>query len=292
MQSVYSLPILVAQREGFFRREGLDLTITLVRGGGEEMIKALDSGEADLVHVATPFLIKRALAGSDAVAIGAEFDNPIYSLIARPAFGSFAALKGRRIGMADESGTIAYSMWKLLAAHGVGRADVSTVTLSGTPARLTCLRAGACDAVPLGQPEDFEAMSQGYRRLGLSTDAVPDFVYTVTAARRGWARAHAGRVTRYLRALAAAFRFIRDPANRARTARLIATQAGSEESARRTLALYFDPERHVLPIAGEIAPKALAQVIAFMGESGALAPPLPDPERFADRRYLEAVGAR
>ena len=39
------------------------------------------------------------------------------------------------------------------------------------------------------QPQDFFALRRGYRLLGLSTEAVPDFVYTVTAARRDWAEA-------------------------------------------------------------------------------------------------------
>jgi hypothetical protein len=48
------------------------------------MIAALHDEWADVTHVATPFLIRAALAGSDAVAIDAEFDNPIYSLIGKP----------------------------------------------------------------------------------------------------------------------------------------------------------------------------------------------------------------
>ena len=44
--------------------------------------------------------------------------------------------------------------------------------LVGTPVRFDCLEAGECDAVPLGQPNDFEAIKQGFRRLGISTEAV------------------------------------------------------------------------------------------------------------------------
>ena len=53
-------------------------------------------------------------------------------------------------------------------------------------------------------------MEQGYRLLGASTEVVPDLLYTVTAARRSWAEANKDAVTRYVRALAAAFDFIRD----------------------------------------------------------------------------------
>src|SRR3954454_5231649 len=93
MRSVYSLPIVVADRQGFFRREGLDFRVVVPQpGGGEAMAAALHDGTADIAHIATPFLITAALGGSDAVAIAAEFNNPVYSLIAQPGIKSFADL--------------------------------------------------------------------------------------------------------------------------------------------------------------------------------------------------------
>jgi ABC-type nitrate/sulfonate/bicarbonate transport system substrate-binding protein len=291
VRSIYSLPTFVADREGFFAREGLAFHNVLIPGGGANMVKALQEGDIDLTHIATPFLITQALAGSDAVAIAAEFDNPIYSLLARPEIAGFADLKGHVIGMADPAGTIAYSSWKLLALNGVREDEVTVELVSGTPQRLACLRHGPCVAVPLGQPEDFEALDDGYRRLGVSSDAVPQFLYTVTAARRSWAEAHRSQVVGYVRALAAAFRFIRDPAQRdAVVAIAVATEAVSASSARRTLQLYFEPERHVLPEAGEIEIAGLRQVIRFMADTGALQAPLPPAERFVDLSYLHDAG--
>jgi ABC-type nitrate/sulfonate/bicarbonate transport system substrate-binding protein len=290
-ESVYSLPTLIADREGFFTREGLSFRNVLVPGGGDKMIAALDDGTVDVTHVATAFLISRNLAGSDAVAIAAEFDNPIYSLVAKPEISSFADLKGRVIGLADEAGTVAYATKQLLAANGIGAEDFKTRIISGTPARVECLKRGACDAVPLGQPQDFVAMKAGYRLLGRSDEAVPAFLYTVTAARRSWAAAHSDVVIRYVRALDAAFRFIRDPARRDAVMRMLAEAAGSsEEAARATLALYLDRDRHVLPRRGEIELGGLQPVIAFMAEAGLVQAPLPAAERFVDLRYLQAAG--
>jgi ABC-type nitrate/sulfonate/bicarbonate transport system substrate-binding protein len=293
VRSIYSLPIFVADRQGFFAREGLAFGNILIPGGGENMIAALADGTVDITHVATPFLIKSDLAGSDAVAIAAEFDNPIYSLLARPDIHTYADLKGRVLGLADEVGTIAYSTWKLLAANGIKPQDVQVKPVSGTPQRLACLQRGACDAVPLGQPEDFVALSEGYRLLGFSNEAVPSFVYTVTAARRPWAAAHKDVVVSYLRALASSFRFIRDPQNRDAVVKIIVdTEAVSEASARATLHLYFEPDRKVLPKEGEIDLDGVRQVIAFMAEQGTLHPPLPPPGRFVDSSYLQAAGVR
>jgi ABC-type nitrate/sulfonate/bicarbonate transport system substrate-binding protein len=291
LRSIFALPILVAEREGFFAREGLDFITVPIPGGGEKLIEALHDGSADVSHVATPFLIQAALKGSDAVAFVAEFNNPIYSLIAKPEIKSYADLKGKMLGVAAETGSITVSIRKLLAMKGLQPTDYQAKFVDGTPERLSCLTAGDCVAVPLGQPQDFVAMRQGYRLLGLSTEAVPEFVYTVTAVRRSWAEANKPAVIGYTRALAAAFKFIRDPARRNDVVRTIVETTGfPEANAKLTLALYFEPERKVLPQRGEIDMKGMATAIEFMGAAGILKPPMPQPERFVDLQYLRAAG--
>ena len=291
-KSVFSLPVTLAQREGLFRREGLDLRIVIpIPGGADRMVAALHDDTADLAHVATPFLVRAALEGSDAVAIAAEFNDPIYSLVALPAIARIADLKGRVVGMADPGGSIAYSMRRLLALHGVGERDLRVKTIDGTPARLDCLRGGACDAVPLGQPQDLQARAEGFRLLGTSNDAVPAYLYTVTAARRSWASANADLVVRYVRALGGAFATIRNPEKRAVVVDAIVDVTGvSAEIAEAVLDLYAG--KKVLPQRGEIDLQGIAQVIAFMQETGQIRAPLPDAARFVDSRYLERAGPR
>jgi ABC-type nitrate/sulfonate/bicarbonate transport system substrate-binding protein len=253
----------------------------------------LHDSTADISHVATAFLIQSALAGSDAVAIAAEFHNPVYSLVAKPENTTYADLKGKLIGVAAENGSITMSIRKLLALNGLGRDDFRTRFVDGTPDRLNCLAGGDCDAVPLGQPQDFVAMRRGNRLLGLSTDAVPEYLYTVTAARRSWAAAHKDALVRYLRALTSAFQFIRDPAKRGEViATIVETTGFAQANAQLTLSLYLEPDRGVLPKAGEINLRGLEHVIAMMAEGGTIKPPLPAPERFVDLQYLRAAGVQ
>src|SRR5499426_104824 len=276
LRSIFALPLLVAEREGYFVREGLDFSMLPVPGGGERLIAALHDGTADISHVATPFLIQAALAGSDAVAIAAEFNNPVYSLIAKPEIRTFADLKGKLIGLADEAGTITISTRKLLKINGVRDGDFRVKIIEGTPTRWNCLKHGECDAVPLGQPQDLLALKEGFRLLGVSNDAVPDFLYTVTAARRSWAEKNRDAVIRYVRGLGAALKFIREPKNRKAVIKTVVETTGTPaDIAQQTLTLFFEPERNVLPKQGEINVKGLAQVIAFMGEAGLLKGPLP-----------------
>jgi ABC-type nitrate/sulfonate/bicarbonate transport system substrate-binding protein len=115
----------------------------------------------------------------------------------------------------------------------------------------------------------------------------------VTAARRSWAEANKDAVVRYVRGLAAAFAFIRDPVHRERVVRTVMQSTNASEAiANRTLAMFLEPDRGVLPKQAEIDVEGLAQVIAMMGEAGAIKSPLPSPEQFVDLQYLRAAGVQ
>jgi ABC-type nitrate/sulfonate/bicarbonate transport system substrate-binding protein len=293
VRSVSSLYTFVAQQKGFLSRENIKLEHVPIAGGTDKMVAALGEGRVDITQTASPYLIQAVLAGSDAVAIAGETANPIYSLIAKSEIATFADLKGRLVGLSLPVDTISISMRKLLALKGLQASDYRVKELVGSPVRFECLKRGECDAVPLGQPDDLVAISQGYKRLGVFTEAVAAFQFQVIAARRAWAQANRGTVVRFIRAMADAFRFIRDDANRGEVVKAMVELTGaSDDIARQTLALYLDPDRGVLPKRAEIDLKGLAQVIAFMGEGGALKPPLPAPDRFVDLHYLQATGAQ
>ena len=212
-------------------------------------------------------------------------------MIVKPEITSFAGLKGRLLGLSLPVDTISISMRKLLALQGLGAADYHVKELVGTPVRFECLKRGECDGVPLGQPDDLIALTQGYRRLGLSTDAVSDFQFQLLAVKRSWAAANKDIVVRFVRAIASSLRFMRDPANRYEVIKAMVAATGStEDIAGQTLELYFAPERGVIPKQGEVSIAGLAQVITFMGEGGMLPQPLPQPERFIDLQYLKAAG--
>ena len=109
--------------------------------------------------------------------------------------------------------------------------------------------------------------------------------------RRSWGEKNKDALVRYVRALASAFRYMRDPANRDEVVRIVIDTTGSsEEIARQTLSLYFDPDRGVVPKQGEIDVKGFAEVIQVMAEAGELAPPLPRAERFIDLAIFESSG--
>jgi ABC-type nitrate/sulfonate/bicarbonate transport system substrate-binding protein len=289
-RSISSVALTVAQRKGFLEREGIDLEVVGLRGTRYQ-IEALDKGNVELSHTATPYLIQAVLGGSNAVGVVGAAANTIYSLVAQPQIKSFDDLRGKLIGLSLPIDTISIATRMLLARHGLPESSYRTKELVGTPVRADCLTSGECAAVPLGQPDDIVFARKGFSKLGDSLEVIPALQFSVIAARRDWAQAHKDTVLRFARAFGAAYRFMRDPANRDEMTRIAAESTGAPpEVARAVLAFFYEPDRGVMPKQAEIDMAGLTAVIELLGRTGELKPPLPAAERFVDLQYLKAAG--
>ena len=64
VRNVGSLYLHVAERKGFFTRQGIKFESVLIEGGTDRMVSAIDEGKVDLAHSSTPYLINRLPPGS------------------------------------------------------------------------------------------------------------------------------------------------------------------------------------------------------------------------------------
>ena len=109
VKTISALQFAIAQRKGFFSREGINLEMLLIEGGADNMMVALNKETVEITRTATPYLIQSVLKGSDGVAIAGETLTPIYSLIAKPEIKTFADLKGKVVGLSLAVDTISIS---------------------------------------------------------------------------------------------------------------------------------------------------------------------------------------
>ena len=289
--SLSSLPLTVAERKGFFTREGLNLVVVPIPGGTDRIVAALDKGEIDTGKNATPYLIQAVLKGSDAVAIIAQTTNPVYSLIVRPEIKGFADLKGKVLGLSTPGDTITLSALRLLSHNKIKPADFQAKAVVGTSARFDCLKSGECAAVPMGQPEDLGAIRDGYPRLGFTYEAGADLIFNVDMTRRAWGEKNRDALVRFVRAFAASYEYMNDPKNRAELTNIVKESLKvSDEIAREIFSPYTQPDKNVLPKRGELNLKAFNQVLALMGEAGVIPTPVMPADRFVDLHYLKMAG--
>jgi ABC-type nitrate/sulfonate/bicarbonate transport system substrate-binding protein len=289
-RNLAQLPYVAVQRKGFLAREHIAVTMVPLMGT-TNMVAALDKGDVDVTGTASPYMIEAALKGSDAVAVIGGVANPIYSLIAKPDVKTVADLRGKVVALSAPPDTITLSTRLLLAKGGLKDGDYRTKEIIGSTQRAACLESGACDAVPLGQPDDIVLVQKGFHKIGDSLEVVPELQFNVIAARRAWAAQHKELVTALARAFGATFRYLRDPANRDDVENLIvATTGASKPVAGAVLALYYMPDRGVMPKQGEINMPGLTHVIELLGTAGQIGKPLPSADRFVDLQYLHAAG--
>jgi ABC-type nitrate/sulfonate/bicarbonate transport system substrate-binding protein len=286
-----SLPLTIAQRKNFFVREGINLVVVPIAGGTDRIVAALDKGEIDAGKNATPYLIQAVLKGSDAVAIMSQTSNPIYSLISRPEIKTFADLKGKTLGLSTPGDTITLSSLRLLARQHLAMTDFATKAVVGTAARFDCLKSGECAAVPMGQPEDLDAIRQGFPRLAFTYEAGADLLFNVDMTRRAWGEQHKDTLVRFARAMASAYGFMNERKNRDEVTAIVTETGGVPAAiAVEIFAPYLEPEKNVLPRKGELDTAAFNRVIALMAQVGAIPSPAPGAERFVDLQYAKAAG--
>lgn len=289
--SLSSLPLAVAERKGFFVREGLNLEVVPIPGGTDRIVAALDKGEIDAGKNATPYLIQAVLKGSDAVAIVAQTTNPVYSLMVRPEIKSFADLNGKLIGLSTAGDTITLSAVRLLASKGLKAADFRAKPVVGSSARFECLKSGECAAVPMGQPEDLAAIRQGYPRLAFTYEAGADLIFNVDMARRAWGEKNKEVLVRMVRGFASAYRFINDAKNHDEVRNIVKESLKtSDETAGQIFRPYTETDKNVLPRQGELDLPAFDRVLSLMGDAGVIPTPAAPAARFVDLQYLKSAG--
>ncbi len=182
-----SLPLYVAQQEGFFAQEGLDVTLTDCIGGTRCLQQLLDGG-ADLATTSEMPVVLHGFRQAD-VAVVATIVNASdnLKLIARKAAGIARSeqLDGRRVGVV--AGTAAeYLLETHLLAVGVDPHHVTMVPIQAEET-VAALRSGRVDAVAMWEPYGYAALhGDGAASVGLRLPLTGGYIesYNLVASRR------------------------------------------------------------------------------------------------------------
>ena len=161
------------------------------------------------------------------------------------------------------------------------------VQAGGTPDRYAAVKSGGVAGAMLTQPNDFQAVDEGYPSLGLVSDLIPDYQFTVHAVRRAWAQQNPDAMLRFLRAYAKACQWMYDPANKEEAIKvLVDSLKTTDEYARRTYDLMV-VHAQALPKNGELNIPGVQGVMDIMVEMGNLPKPTPPMTKYVDTTWLE-----
>ncbi|MDE3113294.1 MAG: ABC transporter substrate-binding protein [Chloroflexota bacterium] len=219
--------LALALRDGWFRREGVDVEFTRTPSS-QRQIRGLLAGEWDVAHTAVDNVfeyVDQEDADLELVLVG-EVGSDV-RLIARDAT-DVASLRGKRLGVDSPRSGYALMAYLILAKHGIDRSGYEVVECGGSTERGKALAAGRVDFAMLGSPYDEEALAAGCHVVAESARYIPAYPALTVATRRTWAPAHRDVLTRYLRALLGAIRVAADAAKRDATIAALAAEVGTD----------------------------------------------------------------
>ncbi len=164
--SVFS--IIIAEKEGYLKEEGLDVQLLSIRG--EIAIRTALAGEIDFFTNAGSALA--AAVRNVPVKILTVFqDKPSWDLIVEPGIKSIEQLRGKTIGVMSPEGSLAVVAREILRKNGIDPAkDVNLVVMGGDEVRFPALQTKSIQATLFNSAMSIKAQRDGFTKLAAASD--------------------------------------------------------------------------------------------------------------------------
>ena len=218
---LFSLPLWVAQRQGFMKDEGLDTTSHIL-DNAEKINTALRSGQMQIAMGTPEAVVIDAYQGGTLRIIAGNTGRLPHFIITKPEIKTLAQLRGANIGILSEKEGSTYVVQDIAKAIGLTPADYRMTAVGGAPTRWRLLKEGKIDAGLQPFPLSYEAEAAGFNNLGSVIPFVPDWQFTTINVDRKWAEQNRDVVVRFLRAVQRGRDFMNT--NRAEVAQIAAVE--------------------------------------------------------------------
>ena len=160
--------LVIAQKEGYLKEEGLDVQLLSIRG--EIAIRTVLAGDVDFFTNAGSALAA-AVRGVPVRIVTVFQDKPGWDLIAQPDIKSIGQLRGKNIGIMSPEGSLAIVAREILRRNGIDPAkDVNLVVMGGDSIRFPALQTKAIQATLFNTGMSIQAQKEGFSKLAAASD--------------------------------------------------------------------------------------------------------------------------
>jgi NitT/TauT family transport system substrate-binding protein len=146
----YYLPLTIAERQGYFKSEGLDVEI-LDFPGGARALQALLGGSVDIVSGAYEHTVSQQAKGQniEALVLQGKYAGIVLGMPKAKAatYKSPADLKGMKIGVTAPGSSTNMFVNILLAKQGLKPDDVAIIGVGATAGAVAIMKKGEIDAI-------------------------------------------------------------------------------------------------------------------------------------------------
>ena len=147
---LYYLPLTIAESQGYFKAEGLEVTVADF-AGGSRALQAMVGGSADLVSGAFEHTINMQVKGQRLRAFALQGRAPQIVLGINPKtlpnFKAVAELKGKKLGVTAPGSSTNVLANFVLAKAGLKPGDVAIIGVGAGSGAVAAMRAGQIDAI-------------------------------------------------------------------------------------------------------------------------------------------------
>jgi NitT/TauT family transport system substrate-binding protein len=147
---LYYLPLTIAEGQGYFKQEGLDVTIADF-AGGSRALQAMIGGSADIVSGAFEHTINMQVKGQRLRAFALQGRAPQIVLGVNPKtmpnFKTVADLKGKKLGVTAPGSSTNILANFVLGKVGLKPGDVSIIGVGTGSGAVAAMRTGQIDAI-------------------------------------------------------------------------------------------------------------------------------------------------
>jgi len=198
--------IYVAEDQGFFEKNGLEVTIKGY-GSGKACADALITGEADIATSADNVFVSNSFKHTDLRVLGTVATAQVKELVARKDKGitTISDLKGKKIGVTKKSGA-EFQLGVFLTLNSISEEDVELVDLR-PPEMMAAIASGDVDAVFVWDPYLYNIKKE----LGENVISWPggeDF-YFLLLTKEDWLDKHPAATERFMKSILEAEDYIR-----------------------------------------------------------------------------------
>ena len=159
MGSIDAVPLVIAEQNGYFEEEGVDLDLQIFKAANDRDA-ALQAGELDGVLCDETAISIYQNSGIDMKITGTT--NGSWTLVAGKDSGitSLSDLKGKKVGISKNT-MIEYLADDIALSNGLEVSDIEKVARPAMPARLEALKNNQIDAAILPAPFNDTAVADG-----------------------------------------------------------------------------------------------------------------------------------
>ncbi|MBI2358564.1 MAG: ABC transporter substrate-binding protein [Deltaproteobacteria bacterium] len=169
--AITEVPFKIARAKGFYREEGLDLDLVLIRGALG--VKAIMGGSVDYT-TASGSIIAAAIRGIGVKLVLLISSKPAFDLVSDAHIRSVAELRGKTVGISSRGGSVDLLTRLVLERNGLSPdRDVTLIEIGRQEEMIVALKTGRISAALLSPPRNLLLYREKFTKLAYVGDYMP-----------------------------------------------------------------------------------------------------------------------